>query len=39
MAIVTHASNALKLFSGKIEIDESYFGGRKMGLRGRGATN
>ena len=26
------------IFDGKIEVDESYFGGRRKGRRGRGAT-
>ena len=26
------------MFGGEIEVDESYFGGRKKGKRGRGAT-
>ena len=39
MAILAHASNAFELLSGEIEIDESYFGGRKKGPRGRGAAN
>ncbi|MGD0158304.1 MAG: transposase, partial [Terracidiphilus sp.] len=25
-------------FSGEVEVDESYFGGRRKGLRGRGAA-
>ena len=39
MAIVAHASNTSELLSGEIEIDESYFGGRRKGPRGRGAAN
>ena len=39
MAIVAHTSNASELLSGEIEMDESYFGGRRKGPRGRGATN
>ena len=39
MALVSHASNAPELLSGEIEMDESYFGGRRKGPRGRGAAN
>jgi len=39
MAILAHASNDTALLSGEIEMDESYFGGRRKGPRGRGAAN
>ena len=29
---------ALLAFDGEVEVDESYFGGRRKGLRGRGAS-
>lgn len=38
MAIVAHAPDVLDLFSGEGELDESYFGGRHKGKRGRGAA-
>ena len=28
---------ALEMFDGEVEVDESYFGGRRKGKRGRGA--
>lgn len=37
-AILAHAPNAQKLLGGEVEIDESYFGGRRKGKRGRGAS-
>ena len=38
-AILTHASDAREiLMSGEIELDESYFGGKRKGNRGRGAA-
>lgn len=37
-AIIVHADDANKLLKGEIEIDESYFGGRRKGRRGRGAS-
>ena len=37
-AIVAHAEDAPNLFGGEIELDESYFGGRRKGNRGRGAA-
>lgn len=38
MAILSHTVDAEDLLSGEIEIDESYFGGRRKGNRGRGAA-
>jgi transposase len=38
MAIVSHADDAEELLAGEIELDESYFGGRRKGNRGRGAA-
>jgi transposase len=35
--ILAHADDADDLLSGEIELDESYFGGRRKGKRGRGA--
>ena len=37
-SILTHASDANDLMVGEIELDESYFGGRRKGPRGRGAA-
>jgi transposase len=37
-AILTHAKDAIDLLHGEIELDESYFGGRRKGNRGRGAA-
>lgn len=37
-AILAHADDAQDLLHGEIEIDESYFGGRRKGNRGRGAA-
>lgn len=37
-AILAHAEDAADLLNGEIEIDESYFGGRRKGNRGRGAS-
>ena len=39
MAILAHASNASELLSGEVEMDGSYFGGRRKVPRGRGAAN
>ncbi len=39
MAIIAHSSDADELLGGEVEIDESYFGGRRKGKRGRGAAN
>lgn len=39
IAIVANAKDAHDLFNGEIELDESYFGGRRKGKRGRGAYN
>ncbi|MEK6194321.1 MAG: IS1595 family transposase [Deltaproteobacteria bacterium] len=36
--IVAHASDTNDLMKGEIELDESYFGGRRKGNRGRGAA-
>jgi len=36
-AILTSAEDAEHLLGGEIELDESYFGGRRKGKRGRGA--
>lgn len=38
MAILAHADDADILLGGEVEIDESYFGGRRKGKRGRGAA-
>ena len=37
-AILCAASDADKLLGGEIELDESYFGGKRKGKRGRGAA-
>ena len=37
-AILVHAEDATNLLGGEIELDECYFGGRRKGLRGRGAA-
>lgn len=37
-AILSTADDAEQLLSGEIELDESYFGGRRKGKRGRGAA-
>jgi len=37
-SILAHAEDASNLFGGEIELDESYFGGRRKGNRGRGAA-
>jgi len=37
-AILSHAEDAETLLGGEIELDESYFGGRRKGNRGRGAA-
>jgi transposase len=39
IAVVAHTKDAKDLFNGEIELDESYFGGRRKGKRGRGAYN
>ena len=36
-AILSSADDAAQLLAGEIELDESYFGGRRQGQRGRGA--
>jgi transposase len=37
-SILAHAEDAPDLLTGEIELDESYFGGRRKGNRGRGAA-
>jgi len=37
-AILAHAPDAEMLLGGEVELDESYFGGRRKGKRGRGAA-
>ena len=37
-SILAHADDADQLLSGEVELDESYFGGRRKGKRGRGAA-
>ena len=37
-AILAHAQDTEDLLDGEIELDESYFGGRRKGQRGRGAA-
>lgn len=37
-AILAHAADADFLLGGEIELDESYFGGKRKGKRGRGAA-
>lgn len=37
-AILAHATDAETLLGGEVELDESYFGGRRKGKRGRGAA-
>jgi transposase len=37
-AILTHASDSERLLGGEVELDESYFGGKRKGKRGRGAA-
>jgi len=39
VAIVANTKDAQDLLAGEIELDESYFGGRRKGKRGRGAYN
>jgi transposase len=39
LAIAANAPDARDLFNGEIELDESYFGGKRKGKRGRGAYN
>jgi len=38
LSILSHAKDAEGVLGGEIEIDESYFGGRCKGKRGRGAA-
>ena len=37
IAIVANAIDAPDLLNGEIELDESYFGGKRKGKRGRGS--
>ncbi len=39
VAIVANAEGGQELLNGEIELDETYFGGRRKGKRGRGAFN
>jgi transposase len=39
VAIVANSKDAQDLLNGEIELDESYFGGKRKGKRGRGAYN
>lgn len=39
MAILAHYGNNQDLLKGEVELDESYFGGKRKGKRGRGAFN
>ena len=39
VAIIANTKDAQDLLNGEIELDESYFGGRRKGKRGRGAFN
>jgi len=39
IALVAHTNDAKDLLNGEVELDESYFGGRRKGKRGRGAYN
>jgi transposase len=38
-SIVAHTEEAEELLKGEIELDETYFGGKRKGKRGRGAYN
>ena len=38
LAVLSHAEDAEKLFSEEIEVDESYFGSKRKGKRGRGTA-
>ena len=38
MSILAHANDCDPLLGGEVELDESYFGGRRKGKRGRGAA-
>ena len=38
-SIISQAHDAQELLGGEIELDETYFGGRRKGKRGRGAFN
>ena len=37
--IIAHELGSETMFGGKIEVDESYFGGKRKGKRGRGASS
>jgi len=37
-SVIAHADDARDLMDGEIELDECYFGGRRKGMRGRGAA-
>ena len=37
--IAEHCSNEAQKLNGELELDESYFGGKRKGKRGRGAGN
>jgi transposase len=39
LAILTNRGDVPDLLAGEIELDETYFGGRRKGKRGRGAFN
>ena len=39
LAIIANSPNGDDLLKGEVELDESYFGGRRKGNRGRGAFN
>ena len=39
LAILSHRGDVPNLLTGEIELDETYFGGRRKGKRGRGAFN
>jgi transposase len=39
LAILAYSEHEFKKLHGKIEADESYFGGKRKGNRGRGAHN
>lgn len=38
-SIVAHTDDGMYILGGEVEADESYFGGRRKGKRGRGAKN
>jgi transposase len=39
LALLAHAQDGPALLGGEVEMDESYFGGRRRGKRGRGAAS